>query len=69
MRLGEIPPEGVHLRRVLRRAYEPRADRLVERHGLGFQAELPGDLHGRRGAVQQGPVQIEEMKSRHVRRG
>jgi hypothetical protein len=57
------------MRRVLQRTYAPRADRLVEGHGLGFQPELPGDLHGRRAAVQQRPVQIEEMKSRHVRRG
>jgi len=39
MRLGEIPPESVYLRRVLRRAYPPRGDGSIERHGLGFHMD------------------------------
>jgi len=69
MGVREIRPQGVDLRRIVGRLDKPRRNRLIEGHGLGLQAELPGYLDRSGGAVQQRAVEIEEMKSGHGTRG
>jgi hypothetical protein len=66
MLLGQGRPQLVHLLRVFGRPYQSGPDRLIECHRLGLDSELPGNLHGRTGPMEQRAVEVEEMKSRHV---
>lgn len=65
MGFGEPGPQAVDALRVAARVNAPGHEVPFERGYLLAQAELRRDLHRGRRTVQQRPVQVEQVQTRH----